>query len=112
MCWCSRFNKSNFTLFSSAHISSAFCRDLLVDLAYNDYGWYYTLDQMGSIFVGRMKSNARYDMIESRQIQSAQVLSCLVLSCEIIRLNSDKAKTDCPIFFRPIVFERAEDKRC
>jgi hypothetical protein len=79
----------------------------VVDLAYNDYGWYYTLDQMGSILVGRMKTNARYDMIESRQIHSAQVLSD-----EVIRLNSDEAKTDCPISLRRIVFERAEDKRC
>jgi hypothetical protein len=33
----------------------------VVDQAYNDYGWYYTLDQMGSTFVGRMKTNARYE---------------------------------------------------
>ena len=53
-----------------------------------------------------MKSNARYEVIESRATQSDQVLSD-----EIIRLNSDKAKTDCPIPLRRIVFERAEDKK-
>ena len=78
----------------------------VVDRAYNDYGWYYTLDQMNSTFIGRMKSNARYEVIESRAIQSDSILSD-----EVIRLNSDKAKTDCPIPLRRIVFERPEDKK-
>jgi IS4 transposase len=78
----------------------------VVDRAYNDYGWYYTLDQMGSTFVGRMKINACYEVIESRATQSDQVRSD-----EVIRLNSDKAKADCPIALRRIVFERAEDKK-
>lgn len=39
----------------------------VVDRAYNDYSWYYALDQMGSTFVGRMKSNACYDVIETRK---------------------------------------------
>lgn len=78
----------------------------VVDRAYNDYGWYYTLDQMGSTFIGRMKSNARYEVIESRATQSDQVLLD-----KVIRLNSDKAKTDCPIPLRRIVFERPEDKK-
>jgi len=43
-------------------------------------------------FVGRMKANARYDVIGSRAIQSDRVLSD-----EVIQLNSDKAKMDCPI---------------
>ena len=78
----------------------------VVDRAYNDYGWYYMLDQMGSTFVGRMKSNARYEVVESRATQSDQVRSD-----EVIRLSSDKAKTNCPIPLRRIVFERAEDKK-
>lgn len=78
----------------------------VVDRAYNDYGWYYTLDQMNSTFIGRMKINARYEVIESRAIQSDSMLSD-----EVIRLNSDKAKTDCPIPLRRIVFERPEDKK-
>ena len=78
----------------------------VVDRAYNDYGWYYTLDQMGSTFVGRMKTNACYEVIESRATRSNQVHSD-----EVIRLSSNKAKTDCPIPLRRIVFERAEDKK-
>jgi len=78
----------------------------VVDRAYNDYGWYYTLDQMGSLFVGRMKINACYEVIESRAKRSNQAHSD-----ELIRLSSDKAKTDFPIPLRRIIFERAEDKK-
>ena len=78
----------------------------VVDRAYNDYGWYYSLDKVGSTFVGRMKTKARYEVIDSRATQSDQVLSD-----EVIRLNSDKAKMDCPIPLRRIVFERPEDKK-
>ena len=53
-----------------------------------------------------MKTNACYEVIESRATQSDQVRSD-----EVIRLNSDKAKADCPIALRRIVFERAEDKK-
>ena len=63
------------------------------------------LDPMGSAFVGRMKTNVRYDVIGSRVTQSDRALSD-----EVIQLNSDKAKRDCPIPLRRIVFERAEDK--
>lgn len=78
----------------------------VVDRAYNDYGWYYSLDQKGSKFVGRMKTNACYEVIETRKTHSDQVHSD-----EIIRLSSDKAKIDCPIALRRIVFERAEDNK-
>ena len=41
----------------------------VVDRAYNDYSWYYALEQQGSVFVGRMKSNARYQVIEELSAQ-------------------------------------------
>ena len=47
----------------------------VVDRAYNDYSGYYSLDKVGSTFVGRMKSNARYEVIKVRATQSDQVLS-------------------------------------
>ncbi len=33
---------------------------------YNDYGWHYSLTQQGSKFAGRMKSNAVFEVIETR----------------------------------------------
>ena len=78
----------------------------VVDGAYNDYSWYYSLDQQKSTFVGRMKTNACYEVIETRVAQSNQVRSD-----DVIRLSSANAKNDCPIALRRIVFERAEDKK-
>ncbi|MBT3724646.1 MAG: IS4 family transposase [Gammaproteobacteria bacterium] len=78
----------------------------VVDRAYNDYGWYYSLTQQGSKFVGRMKSNAVYEVVETRPAKGAGVLAD-----EEIRLTSNKAKKDCPISLRRITFRRAEDQK-
>lgn len=44
---------------------------------YNDYAWHYTLTRQDSKFVGRMKSNALYDVVETRDITgNAGKLSC------------------------------------
>jgi len=72
----------------------------------NDYSWYYALDQMGSTFVGIMKSNACYDVIETRKTRTDSVLSD-----EVIQLSSDQAKEDCPIHLRRIRFKREEDQK-
>jgi len=39
-----------------------------VDRAYTDYGWYNTLNEKGIYFVSRQKSNARYRVIERREV--------------------------------------------
>jgi len=78
----------------------------VVDRAYNDYGWYYSLDQMGSTFVGRMKSNACYEVIEARKTRADSVLSD-----EVIQLSSYQAKKDCPIPLRRITFKREDDQK-
>ena len=78
----------------------------VVDRAYNDYGWYYSLTQQGSKFVGRMKTNAVYDVVEIRDAEGDGVLAD-----EVIRLTSSKAKKDCPIPLRRITFCRAEDQK-
>ncbi|MBE9563883.1 MAG: IS4 family transposase [Proteobacteria bacterium] len=78
----------------------------VVDRAYNDYGWYYSLTQQGSKFVGRMKSNAVYEVIETRLAKGDGVVAD-----EVIRLTASKAKKDCPIPLRRITFRRAEDQK-
>ena len=78
----------------------------VVDRAYNDYSWYYSLEQQGSVFVGRMKTNARYDVIEELSAQGEGVVSD-----ELIRLSAIKAKKDCPITLRRITFNRSEDQK-
>ena len=76
----------------------------VVDRAYNDYAWYYALTQQGSVFVGRMKKNALYEVLETQPVMGEGILSD-----EIIQLSSCKAKRDCPTPMRRIKFCRKED---
>lgn len=78
----------------------------VVDRAYNDYGWYYRLTQQGTHFVGRMKSNAVYEVIENKETNAEHILKD-----QVIRLTSVKAKKDCPINLRRITIVREEDDK-
>ena len=78
----------------------------VVDRAYNDYGWYYRLTQQGTHFVGRMKSNAVYEVIENKETNAGHILKD-----QVIRLTSVKAKKDCPINLRRITIVREEDDK-
>ncbi|WP_419833011.1 IS4 family transposase [Endozoicomonas atrinae] len=76
----------------------------VVDRAYNDYGWYYSLTQQGTSFVGRMKSNAIYEVIENRETTASHILED-----QIIRLSSVKAQKDCPTDLRRVTIVREDD---
>lgn len=76
------------------------------DRAYNDYGWYYSLTQQGTHFVGRMKTNAVYEVVETREITGEHILED-----QIIRLSSAKAKKDCPMNLRRVTIRREEDDK-
>ena len=76
----------------------------VVDRAYNDYGWYYSLTQQGTRFVGRMKSNAIYEVIENRETTTSHILED-----QIIRLSSVKAQKDCPTDLRRVTILREDD---
>ena len=76
----------------------------VVDRAYNDYAWYYTLTQQGSVFVGRMKKNALYEVLETKPAMSEGILRD-----EVIQLSSRKAKKACPTPMRRIKFCRKDD---
>lgn len=78
----------------------------VVDRAYNDYGWYYSLTQQGTHFVGRMKSNAVYEVIENKETNAEHILED-----QVIRLTSVKAKKDCPINLRRVTIVREEDDK-
>jgi hypothetical protein len=76
----------------------------VVDRAYNDYGWYYALTQQGSKFVGRMKSNAVYEVVDTLFAKGDGIISD-----EVILFSSAKAKKDCPAWMRRVKFRRKED---
>lgn len=56
------------------------------DRADNDYAWYHQLTQRNIYFVGRMKTNARYEVTANRRVAGA------VLADETIRLTSAKGQ--------------------
>jgi len=74
------------------------------DRAYNDYAWYHSMTQRDIRFVGRMKTNARFEIIEE-----LDAFGKGVLQDQVIRLSSRKAKEDCPVNLRRIQFVREED---
>ena len=76
----------------------------VVDRAYNDYGWYYSLTLQGTHFVGRMKTNAVYEVIEARETSADHILED-----QVIRLSSEKARKDCPTNLRRVTIIREED---
>ena len=78
----------------------------VVDRAYNNYSWFYSLDQDNSKFVGRMKTNTCY------QVKTTKApIGEGIVADEIIRLSSAKGKKHCPIDLRRVTFVRAEDQK-
>lgn len=76
------------------------------DRAYNDYGWYYQLEQRNIRFVGRMKKNAQFEVLANLATDDEAVLDD-----QHIRLNSNKARQACPIVLRRIRYRRKEDQK-
>ena len=74
------------------------------DRAYDDYGWYYEMTRQGTLFVGRMKSSAVYEVIETRETTEG-----IILEDQIIRLSSEKGRRDCPTRLRRVKIRREED---
>ncbi|MGI9276464.1 MAG: transposase [Endozoicomonas sp.] len=68
--------------------------------------WYFSLTQQGTRFVGRMKSNAVYEVVEIRETTAGHILED-----QIIRLASAKAKKDCPANLRRVTTRREEDDK-
>lgn len=77
------------------------------DLGYTDYSWYGQLTVQKIFFVSRQKSNARYEVMESRKVNKKQGL----LSDQTIRLTGAKSQ-GCPAPLRCIAYrDAATDKR-
>ena len=74
------------------------------DRAYDDYSWYYEMTCHGTHFVGRMKTSAVYEVVESRDVAED-----FILEDQVIRLSSTKAKKDCPTYLRRVKIRREED---
>jgi len=74
------------------------------DRAYNDYGWFSAMSERNIRFVGRMKSNARFEIVKLRPVSEDGVIEDA-----LIRLTSARGKAQCPRMLRRIRFVRKED---
>ena len=73
---------------------------VVMDRGYNDYAWYNQLNNNDIYFVTRLKTNARYRVIERRAVLKTKGLT----SDQTIELTGAKAK-NCPIRLRRIGYK-------
>ena len=76
---------------------------VVADLGYTDYAWYAQLTAQKIFFVTRQKRNARYAVLEHREVNKNQGL----LSDQTIRLTGE----ECPVPLRRIAYRDAATGR-
>jgi len=74
------------------------------DRAYNDYSWFHDMTERQIYFIGRMKSNAKFEVIEE-----FPAIVDGVLEDQLIRLSSPMAKKQYPGVLRRVCFKREDD---
>lgn len=77
---------------------------VVVDRGYTDYSWYNALNHKGIFFVSRLKSNARYRVIERRKVHQEQGIT----SDQMIEFIGFYAKRDFPGKLRRIGYRDPE----
>lgn len=75
-----------------------------IDRGYNDYSWYNQLTKKGIFFVTRIKSNAKYHVIERRQVLKKKGLT----SDQTIEFTGAQTKKICPTQLRRIGYRDPE----
>jgi len=73
---------------------------VVCDRGYNDYSWYNSLTSNEIIFVTRLKSNAKYEVIKSHQVNRKQS----VVSDEVIKFTGPQVSKKCPIKLRLVTY--------
>jgi len=71
---------------------------VVMDKAYNDYTWYKQLTNNGIFFVTRLKSNAKYRVIERREVLQSKGLT----SDQTIEFTGLQVAKKCPVQLRRI----------
>jgi len=75
-----------------------------VDKGYNDYSWYNQLTEKGIFFVTRLKSNAKYRVIERQTVIKSKGLTC----DQVIVFTGSLTSKKCPVQLRRIGYKDAE----
>ena len=77
---------------------------VVVDKGYNDYEWYKSLSDQGVFFVTRQKSNAKYRVIERREV----IQSKGITSDQTIEFTGVQTAKKCPIKLRRVGYRDGE----
>jgi putative transposase len=75
-----------------------------IDKAYNDYAWYKQLTDKDIFFVTRLKSNAKYRIIERRSVLKEKGLTC----DQTIEFTGPQVSKKCPVRLRRVGYKDAE----
>jgi len=74
---------------------------IAIDKGYNDYNWYKHLTDKGIFFVTRLKSNAKYNVIDARPVLKNKGLS----GDETIQFSGMHTAKKCPSHLRRIGYK-------
>lgn len=77
---------------------------VVIDKGYNDYEWYKSLSDQGVFFVTRQKSNAKYRVVERKEV----IKSKGITSDQIIEFTGAQTAKKCPIKLRRIGYRDNE----
>jgi len=77
---------------------------VVVDKGYDDYSWYTALTNQGVYFVSRQKRDARYRVIERREVNRSEGLTC----DQTIELTGQKSRRESLARLRRIAYRDAD----
>ena len=77
---------------------------IVVDKGYNDYAWYKQLSDKGIFFVTRLKTNAKYRVVERRDGFKSKGIT----SDQIIEFSGAQTAKKCPVRLRRIGYRDEE----
>jgi hypothetical protein len=80
---------------------------LVMDRGFVDFGWFGQLNQNGVVFVTRIKTDTRYEVVERRPV----VRGSGVISDEIIRLTSPATRKRYPQTLRLVTIETEQGEQ-
>ena len=80
---------------------------LVMDRGFVDFGWFAQLNENGVIFVTRIKTDTRYEVVEQRPVLAGSG----VFSDEVIRLTSPATRKRYPNVLRLVTIETEQGER-
>jgi hypothetical protein len=79
---------------------------LVMDRGFVDFGWFGQLNQNGVVFVTRIKTDTRYEIVEQRPVAGKDIISD-----HLIRLTSHQTRRRYPEPLRLVTLETEDGKR-